>query len=340
MAHFIPCSKDINAEKTAALLFSHVFCLHGLPSDITSDRGPQFASKFWAQLFALLSTKVNLSSAYHPESDGQSKRVNQVLEQYLHCTLNYQQDNWVDLLPSAEFAYNNSVHSSTGHSPFYSNFGFHPRFHTLAPGPPQVPAAEDLTSHLHQLQQILQQELTRAQAQCKKFADRKHQDAPSFSVGNMVWLLSQNIHTTRPSAKLDFKCLGPFPILAQVNPVAFRLQLPDSFKIHNVFHVSLLEPYVPNTIPGHHPDPPAPVVLDDVPEYEVESILDSRIVHKKLFYLVDWKGYNVQERSWEPASHLTNATDAVALFHQLYPHKPGSSSAGSAASRRHCLRRG
>ena len=95
MAHFIPCSKDITSEQTASLIFQHVVHLHGLPDSIISDQGPQFAARFWSHLFQQLGTSINLSSAFHPQTDGQSEQVNQVLEQYLRCTINYNQDNWV-----------------------------------------------------------------------------------------------------------------------------------------------------------------------------------------------------------------------------------------------------
>ncbi len=143
MAHFIPCSKDVTSEQTASLVFQHVVHLHGLPDNIVSDQGPQFAARFWSHLFQQLGTSISLSSTIHPQTDGQSEQVNQVLEQYLRCTINYNQDNWVDLLPSAEFAYNNATHTSTRTSPFFANYEFHPCFEFLEPMHPSVPAAED-----------------------------------------------------------------------------------------------------------------------------------------------------------------------------------------------------
>ena len=113
MAHFVPCKKTITGEDTAKLFIDNIYQYHGLPDDIVSDRGPQFVSKFWQSLFKILKVEIKLSSAFHPQTDGQMERVNQVLEQYLHCTINYQQDNWTSLLPLAEFAYNNSTHAST-----------------------------------------------------------------------------------------------------------------------------------------------------------------------------------------------------------------------------------
>jgi len=128
MAHFTPCSKSITTEEITQLILDGIVRLHGLPEEIVSDRGPQFASKFWHRLFELLGVDIRLFSTFHLETDGQTERTNQTLEQYLHCTVNYQQDDWLDLLSQAEFAYNNTTHASTGISPFFANYGFHPRF--------------------------------------------------------------------------------------------------------------------------------------------------------------------------------------------------------------------
>ena len=121
MAHFVPCSKTTSGEERADLFLNNVVQLHGLPEDVTSDRGPQFISHFWRRLLQTFGTSVNLSSAHHPQTDGQTERVNQILEQYLRCTVSYQQEDWVDFLAMAEFAYNNSIHASTKVSPFFAN---------------------------------------------------------------------------------------------------------------------------------------------------------------------------------------------------------------------------
>ena len=147
-------------------------CLHGLPDDIISDLGPQFASKFSSCLFELLGTKINLSSAFHPQSDGQTEQVNQVLEQYLCCSVNYQQDDWVDLLPLAEFAYNNTVHAATKKTPFFANYGYHPRFNIKPPVSTEVPAAEDQLVKLQAINDSLAVEMKLAQEHAKEFADK------------------------------------------------------------------------------------------------------------------------------------------------------------------------
>ncbi len=134
MAHFTLCYKSITVEETTQLILDGIVRLHGLPKEIVSDRSPQFASKFWRRLFELLGVDIWLSLAFHPETDGQIERTNQTLEQYLRYTMNYQQGDWLDLLSQAEFAYNNTTHASTGISPFFANYGFHPRFSLEIPG--------------------------------------------------------------------------------------------------------------------------------------------------------------------------------------------------------------
>ena len=144
-------------------------------------------------------------------------------------------------------------------------------------------------------------------------------------MGDMVWLLRWHIPTTRPCKKLDYKKLGPFRIVDKVNPVAFRLALPSHYRIHNVFHASLLELYHPSSIPGRSIEPPPPVALATGDEYEVETILDSRKSRRNLQYLVLWKGYPISEATWEPARNLLNAPEVVHDFHLRYPHKPAPS---------------
>jgi transposase InsO family protein len=109
MAHFIPCNKTVIGEEIAKLFVDNIYKYHGLPDNIISDRGSQFTSKFWQTLFKILKVKIKLCSAYHHHTDGQTERINQFLEEYLRCTINYHQDNWTELLPLAEFAYNNTI---------------------------------------------------------------------------------------------------------------------------------------------------------------------------------------------------------------------------------------
>ena len=325
MAHFTPCSKTISGEGMVHLLLNNVVRLHGLPDDVISDRGPQFVSHFWQRLLQTLGISVKLSSAYHPQTDGQTERVNQILEQYLRCSVSYQQDDWVNLLSLAEFAYNNSLHASTGVTPFFANYGLHPRFNISLPTTSVNPSAEDRARILEELHHDLSLELSLASERYKKQADRHRSATPHFVVGDMVWLLRRHISTTRPCAKLDYKKLGPFRIIECINPVAFRLALPSHFRIHDVFHVSLLEPHYASQLPGRQaPPPPPPVQLTTGEEYEVDQILDSRWHRRHLQYLVLWRGYPMSEATWEPSENLQNAPEVVQDFHHRYPHKPAA----------------
>jgi transposase InsO family protein len=127
MIHFAPYSTMIDAEGLADLFLSNTFRLHGLPDTIVSDRGPQFASRVWKYLCNSLKIEPRLSTAFHPETDGQTERTNSIMEQYLWAYINYQQDNWVQFVPMAECTANNHISETTGVSPFFANYGMHPK---------------------------------------------------------------------------------------------------------------------------------------------------------------------------------------------------------------------
>jgi hypothetical protein len=147
-------------------------------------------SKFWQELFKILHIKINLSSAFHPETNGQTERVNQLLEQYLRCTINYHQDDWVELLPLAEFTYNNTKHASTHHTPFFANCGQHPKFDTFhIENDISNPSVEDFATQLQILHEEITSYLEESQQIYKINADEQQKEPPSFKVGDKVWLL-------------------------------------------------------------------------------------------------------------------------------------------------------
>jgi hypothetical protein len=328
MAHFIPTTTKVTAEETATLYLRHVFKHHGLPLDIVSDRGPQFTSRLMSALLELCDIKGNKSTAFHPQTDGQTERVNQVLEQYLRIFCDYQQDNWSQLLPLGEFAYNNAKHSTTQVSPFFANHGYHPRCTIKVRVPAeepnsQNPAAEHIVERFKTIHTQLRSDLREAQVKYKKHFDAHVKELPPFKVGDMVWLSRKNISTTRPSRKLDFRRLGPYKIIKCIgeSQLAFKLELPPTMRIHPVFHGSLLSPYHPNIIPGRTQPPPPPVEIEGQQEYEVEEVLDSKILRNKLKYLVSWVGYGPEDRTWEPAENLQNSDEEVERFHARYPNR-------------------
>lgn len=331
MAHFIPCSgKNVSAKETTILFLNNIIRIHGIPEQVISDRGPQFASRFWKELFLLLGTKVSLSSAYHPQSDGQSERVNQIIEQYLRAYVNYQQNNWVSYLTLAEIAYNNAMQESIRTSPFYCNYAFHPKFDFLLGNPVSItsslPNVQDIASRLQSVYSRVSQSIQRSLELQKKQSDKKRLEPPQLQVGDLVMLNAKNIKTLRPCAKLDFKKLGPFKLLRKINNVTWKLQLPPSMKLSNSFHISLLEPYHASTFIDRPAHSSYPIIVDDQEEYAIEYIVDSRIKDGKLQYLVHWLGYPESERSWEPKENLVTENcqnQRVNEFHENFPNKPG-----------------
>ena len=327
MSHLVPCMKTTSAPEFARLFLNHVVRLHGIPDSIVSDRGSIFTSQFWTALSKSLSLTKRLSTVFHPQTDGQTERTNQTVEQYLRIYCNYHQDNWSELLSLAEFSYNNAQHASIGCSPFYANYGYNPRFtvelRQFSKYP--VPAAEETAKRLKTIHEDLTELIKVAQNQQAKYYDAKHKRV-EYKVGDKVWLLSSNIRTQRPSKKLDWKRLGPYLIEEKIGTQAYRLQLPPSLKVHPVFHVSLLDRYNESDIPGRVQPSPPPVIVENQLEYEVEEVLDSRLLHNRLFYLVKWKGYPVSDNSWEPVSHLGNCKDLLVSFHSQYPDKPSAPS--------------
>src|SRR5258707_3031893 len=160
---FIPTHDMVDAPQLARLFLTHIFSKHGTPGHVTSDRGTEFVSHFFHSLGSLLSMKLHFTSGYHPEGDGQTERINQVLEQYLWAYMNYQQDNWALLLPLAEFAYNNAASATTGISLFFANKGYHPRLSTNLLALSLSSKAQCYVADLDQLHTQLKVSITEAQ---------------------------------------------------------------------------------------------------------------------------------------------------------------------------------
>ncbi|CAJ0938719.1 unnamed protein product, partial [Ranitomeya imitator] len=222
-------------------------------------------------------------------TNGQTERTNQTLETYLRCFVSADQDDWVSFLPLAEFALNNGASSATLVSNFFCNSGFHPRFSSGQVEPSDCPGVDAVVDRLQQIWTHVVDNLTLSQEKAQRFANRRRCVGPRLRVGDLVWLSSRHAPMKVSSPKFKPRFIGPYKISEVLNPVSFRLDLPASFAIHNVFHRSLLRRYVAPMVPSV--DPPAPVLVEGELEYVVEKILDSRVSRRKLQYLVKWKGY-------------------------------------------------
>ena len=331
MVHFAPCTKEVTAQEYAKLFLETVFKLHGLPSVLISDRDPRFTSKFWSTLFELLGTELRLSTAYHPQSDGQSEVTIRTLENFLRPYVEGHPTDWVQLLPLAEFAANNAVNMSTGFSPFYLNGGIHPELPgTLMASSSQTPneAVNQMVNRMKVALEQAQTNLKVAQERMKGQVD-KHRRPEQFQVGDEVVLSTRHLRDaalTSIPAKLRRRWVGPLKVAAEVSPVAYRLDLPPGWRIHPTFHVSHLKRYIRSDAFDRVVMPPPPQLVEGEPEYEVEAILRHRGKGARRQYLILWKGYPLEEATWEPESHLTHAPEILEEYlcrvHQTTQQSP------------------
>lgn len=329
MVHLAPCCKDMDAKAAAHLFFERVVSLHGFPRVLVHDRDPKFTSDFFASLCAINNMAQAMTSSYHPQSDGQTERANRVIEDMLrHYVCPDTQSDWVDFLPMVEFAYNNAFHSSLGSTPFRLNYGFDPltpmSILTRSRGGKEAWEAyrELLARHKNMLarqfsvrmQEALQRArrcLEAARQRQKEWADKKRRHV-EFEKGSLVLLSTKNVKLkSSGSRKLLPRFIGPFTVTRQVNPVAYEIDLPTQVRLHNVFHVSLLRPYVHD---GVTPVPPMPDIIDGELEREVERIIKHRArkgstVRKE--FLIRWAGLGEAYDTWEPEEHLTNCPDVL-----------------------------
>ena len=332
--HYIPCTagdEGTSAEETAKLMLQWVYRTHGLPSSIISDRGTQFVSIVWKSIYKRLRIDSRLSTAYHPQTDGQTERANQDVERYLRSYCSYRQDDWPTWLPMAEFADNNATSIATGMTPFFLNKGFHPRMSfDLDPTKPSSPherlqreRARDITARMEEILGVARKALQETREAMATSANKKRKEV-EYKPGDMVFLSSKNIKTARPSKKLDDKMLGPFKVLEAVGS-SYRLQLPMTMKVHDVFHASLMRKAAEDPLAGQKNPPPPPVVVDDEEEWELEDIEDSRLSgrNKRLQYRVKWKGID-RDLEWYNADggEFDNCRDLVEDFHARHPDKP------------------
>ena len=326
MAHFLPCTQNITAEQLARLLEARIFAVHGMPKSIVSDRGPQFMNAWISDLYKRLGTKQTPSTAYHPETDGQTERVNRVLSEMLRHFVNKSTyDNWDENLPLAEFAHNNAKSSATGYSPFFICYGKHPRLPVQPPLQTDLPLISQRTSaqaymqERHAIVAHAQKAMESARQRMAVQVD-PHRQELKFQVGDLVSLKTKHLMvSTLPSKKLFPKWIGPMRVQQVINPAAYMLELPKTWRAHNVFHISLLKPYIDN---GEAVEPvPYTLIGGADNEFAVEAVLDFKPKTPKrtgqlrrikdLSFHVKWLGLDWGVDAWQPWGNLEGNCDAA-----------------------------
>lgn len=305
--HLIPTRKATDAAELAELFVKEIHRLHGVPKAIVSDRDTKFTSAFWKQLMGKLDTSLHMSTAFHPESDGQSERTNRTMQTMLRAYVSGQQTDWSKHLPLVEFAINSSVNRTTGATPFYLMYGYHPKSpldHAIAAASETgtEPTVQQRLTDMREALETARILLQEAQDRMAAVADQARRPA-EFAVGDRVLLTTKNLNFAEGiSRKLVPKYLGPFKVTEVIAGVTYRLDLPDTMAIHNKFHISLLKPWVPDPYPTgrdkqYHP----PAVVPDDNQYTVECLLQGpsyRGGGKKAWYKVRWEGYGPEHDSW------------------------------------------
>ncbi|KAI5117173.1 hypothetical protein M0805_005598 [Coniferiporia weirii] len=310
----IPCTKTLDAIGTAKLYHDNVYKHFGLPRRIISDRGPQFTSQVFQTLCTRLGIKSKLSTAYHPQTDGQMEHMNQEVEAYLRIYCGTSPHTWTDSLTDLEFSHNIQTHSVTKTSPFNIILGYDPILIPLVIEDTDIPS---LALRLRLLSSIWKEALTAHDLAHTHMVRHGARRFRPFKLGDKVWLKATNLHFPNRSRKLAPKREGPFPIVQVLSPLNYCLKLPPAWKIHPVFHASLLSAYTETDI--HRPPftQPPPNQIEGHQEFEIEAIVSHKGNGNQRRFLVKWTGYPSSENQWLPKTALSHATNTLKTYKKM-----------------------
>ena len=276
MSHFVATTEKIMAEGLAKLFRDNMWKLHRLPESVISDRGPQFVVELMRELNKMLGIETKLSTAYHPETNGQIERTNQELEQYLRMYVNHRQNNWAKWLATVEFAFNNKVHTATKSSLFQVNYGRELRMGFDIRKKGKNEKAEEFAREMKKRHEEARATLVKSQEEMKRQADRNRKEADEYRVGDKVLISTKDFLMElmkRATKKLTKKFIEPYVVRKIVSENVVELELPAVLRIHLVVNVRRLVKYR-EQVEGQKKIPPSPVEIDGEKEYEVEEILD------------------------------------------------------------------
>jgi hypothetical protein len=319
-AHFIPVTVKDNEStaKACAVIFQREYQrLHGVPETIISDRDCRFTSTFWQTLMEAQGTTHKLSSAFRPNTDGQTERTNRFVEDYLRNYVHANQENWAELLSTAEFSYNSRIHESIGMSPFEADLGYVPRaipdriYDNLV----GTKASTDILALGRKQQEIMEQlksNLSKAQARMQKYYNQ-NRPVQEFEIGDEVFVSAKNLDIAHlgiartSTKKFGPLWIGPYPVLKKTSQDTYKLQLPLGLRLHPEFHTSLLKPHHKDhsTSRVNKPNEGMMVAGDESGDgYLIEDVVGHKKVGRTIMYRVKWSGYPSEFNTWEPLENI------------------------------------
>ncbi|GBG60229.1 hypothetical protein CBR_g3472 [Chara braunii] len=332
-ARFVPCRHAISAREVADIVFDRVVRDHGLPLSIISDRDPRFTNRFWRRLHEVYGTQLRFSSSYHPQTDGQTEITNRTLGDILRKIVRDDQ-KWDLQLAHAEIAYNHAVSPDTGMSPYYCDLDYHHRVPADFLRPSQMhpdtsyPVLDDWVAHMTSIMKTAHEHIAASQTRMAAPTNRSRMDHP-FKVGDYVFIDARHLQLEADTLrKFRRRFFDPCCILQAArsntasNPVNFRVKLSDYLRqarVHDVYHVSLLRPYLrpSERFAGRPYERPSPIMVDGHEKFLVSDIIGRRVTDDNpphVEYLVRWKGYPDEEATWEPLEHLQHARMLVRAY--------------------------
>ncbi|WVZ63882.1 hypothetical protein U9M48_013476 [Paspalum notatum var. saurae] len=316
--HFIPLAHPYSAESVAQAFFAEIVRLHGVPQSMVSDRDPVFTLTFWRELMRLVGTKLHMTIAYHPQSDGQSEAANRVIIMYLRCLTGDRPRQWLQWLPWVEYVFNTAYQTSLRDTPFRVIYGRDPpSIRSYEPGDTRVPAVAKTMKERQEFLADVRFRLEQAQAVQKRHYDKSHCDV-AYQVGDWVLLrLHHRAAASLPQAssgKLKPRFFGLYRVTEIINNVAVRLAMPPRTRLHDVFHVGLLKKF--QGTPPEFP-PPLPPLHHSAVAPEPERAVKTRIARGVRQVLVQWKGQSAASATWEDIEPFVAKYPAFQLEDEL-----------------------
>lgn len=335
VAHTTDTSADLASNTLRTIIGPH-----GMPMSIVSDRDPRITAHYWRELSRVLGSEINLSTAHHPQSDGQSEREIQTLITALRGYVNAMGNDWDEYLPALELAFNSKVQASTGASPFSLVYGVDARLPIDCllddVRPSTVVAAGQRADRMRKALDQARTTTEKAQARQKRLADR-HRRLLELHEGDMVLLATEGLQLRSGTHKLTARYIGPFRVQGAINGNAVTLELPPLLgALHSTFNISRLKLYRDGqsafpSRPQRYTQPPAVEAdTNGVPRYEVECVLAQRGIGARRELLVRWKGYGAEDDEWQPRAELVRTAPVVVAEYDAL-QQGGSSRAHIAA---------